>query len=140
MTLNLYEILQKVLNESAGEDDVTNAIINHNYFEINYDDEKYHITGKRLIQPYAYGLTKAGNPCLRAFQIAGDTLRGEPKWKTFLRSTATGLLSGFVSMMSAIKSHHLRFMAVSAPFAQSSSSSISMYPKRVSVSLSRKIV
>jgi len=84
--LNLFEILQKVLNESVGEDKIIDSINNHNYVEINYDDEKYHITGKRLIQPYAYGLTKAGNPCLRAFQIAGDTLRGEPKWKTFLIS------------------------------------------------------
>jgi len=84
--LNLFEILQKVLNESIGENEIIDSINNHNYVEINYDDEKYHITGKRLIQPYAYGLTKAGNPCLRAFQIEGDTLRGEPKWKTFLIS------------------------------------------------------
>ena len=83
MTLNLYEILQKVLNESAGEDDVTNAIINHNYVDIKYSDEKNNAPNKRIIQPYAYGLSMAGNPVLRAFQIAGDTLRGEPKWKTF---------------------------------------------------------
>lgn len=87
--LNLYEILQKVLNESVSEKDVIDSINNHNYVDVTYDDGKYHITGKRLIQPYAYGLSKAGNPCLRAFQIEGDTLRGEPKWKTFLISNFT---------------------------------------------------
>ena len=52
--------------------------------------------------------------------------RPQSRWNTFCRSTLTGLLSGLVSMMSAMKSHHLRLMAVSAPLAQSSSSSISM--------------
>lgn len=84
--LNLYEILQKVINESVNQNEVIDSINNHNFVEINYDDEKYHITGRRVIQPYAYGVTTAGNPCLRAFQISGATLRGEPKWKTFLLS------------------------------------------------------
>lgn len=50
----------------------------------------------------------------------------QSRWNTFCRSMLTGLLSGLVSMMSAMKSHHLRLMAVSAPLAQSASSSISM--------------
>lgn len=84
MSLNLNHILQKILNESIGGDAVTDAINNHNYVEINYVDEESNAPGLRLIQPYAYGLTMAGNPVLRAFQISGDTLRGEPAWKFFL--------------------------------------------------------
>lgn len=50
----------------------------------------------------------------------------QSKWKTGFKSTLTGLLSGLVSMMLAMKSHHFLLMAVSAPFAHFSSSSISM--------------
>ena len=83
MTLNLCEILQKIINESVGSNEVVDAIKNHNYVEITYVDEESNAPGKRLIQPYAYGISKANNDLLRAFQISGDTLRGEPKWKTF---------------------------------------------------------
>ena len=81
--INLYEILQKVLNESVGSNEVSDAITNHNYVEITYVDEDSNAPGRRLIQPYAYGLSMANNPILRAFQMEGDTLRGEPHWKTF---------------------------------------------------------
>lgn len=87
--LNLYEILQKIINESINNNDIINAIKNHNYVDINYNDKKSSATGRRLIQPYAYGITTAGNECLRAFQIGGDTLRGEPKWKLFLLKRIT---------------------------------------------------
>lgn len=83
MSLNLYEILQKVLNESVGSKEVSNAITNHNFVEITYVDEDSNAPGTRLIQPYAYGVSKANNDLLRAFQVQGDTLRGEPHWKTF---------------------------------------------------------
>ena len=89
MALNLCEILQKVLNESVGSNEVTDAIGNHRYVEITYVDEKSNAPGKRLIQPYAYGITSAGNEALRAFQVEGDTLRGEPKWKLFLLDRVT---------------------------------------------------
>jgi len=89
MALNLCEILQKVLNESVGSNEVTDAIGNHRYVEITYVDEKSNAPGKRLIQPYAYGITSAGNEALRAFQVEGDTLRGEPKWKLFLLNRVT---------------------------------------------------
>ncbi|MDE5888647.1 MAG: hypothetical protein K2H20_01360, partial [Bacilli bacterium] len=41
-------------------------------------------TGARLIEVYAYGLTKAGNPCIRCFQPHGDTTTRVPNWK-FMR-------------------------------------------------------
>jgi hypothetical protein len=87
--LNLYEILQKVLSESVDSNDISDAVINHNYVDITYSDEDNNAPGTRLIQPYAYGLTKAGNECIRAFQVSGDSLRGRPKWKLFLTSRIT---------------------------------------------------
>ena len=81
--INLYEILQKVLNESVGSNEVCDAINGHNYVDIMYSDEDNNAPGRRLIQPYAYGITCAGNEGLRAFQVSGDSLRGEPRWKIF---------------------------------------------------------
>lgn len=89
MKLNLYEILQKILNESVGSNEVYDAILNHNYVDITYEDEEVHAPGHRLIQPYAYGITCAGNEAVRAFQVNGDTLRGEPRWKLFLLKRIT---------------------------------------------------
>ena len=89
MALNLFEILQKVLNESVGSNEVKDAILNHRYVDITYEDEDINAPGHRLIQPYAYGITCAGNEAVRAFQVNGDTLRGEPKWKLFLLKRIT---------------------------------------------------
>lgn len=78
-------IVNKILTEEVDVNQVTQALTNHNYVMINYEgdrESKIH-KGKRIIQIYAYGLTKAGNPCIRAYQINGDTFRGEPLWKLF---------------------------------------------------------
>ena len=81
--INLYEILQEILNESVTPQDVNNAIDNKLQVIINYSDEKNRAPKKRLIEPYAYGMSKGGNAVLRAFQYNGDTFRGVPKWKLF---------------------------------------------------------
>ena len=82
--LNLYEILQNVLlKESVSSDSVNDAIDNQYQVIINYSDEENHAPKKRIIEPYAYGLSKAGNEVVRAYQYNGDTYRGIPKWKLF---------------------------------------------------------
>lgn len=81
--LNLFQILKEVLNESVTPNDVNDAINNKLQVIINYSDEKNRAPKKRLIEPYAYGITKAGNEVLRAYQYDGDTYRGKPKWKFF---------------------------------------------------------
>lgn len=83
MTLNLYNILQEVLNEAVDSNSVIDAIASKRQVIIKYSDEKDRAPGKRIIEPYVYGTTKAGNPCFRAFQYEGDTFRGKPKWKLF---------------------------------------------------------
>ncbi len=78
----LYNSL--LLTESVGVDEVNDALDNHKRVIINYrskgEDKN---TGARVIEVYAYGLTKAGNPCIRAFQPYGDTTSRVPSWKFF---------------------------------------------------------
>ena len=83
MSLNLYNILKSVLNESIDQNSVSDAIENRTRVLIDYSDEDNNAPGQRLIEPYALGITKAGNLALRAYQYQGATLRGIPKWKLF---------------------------------------------------------
>lgn len=83
MRINLYDILQSVLNESVSSSEVNDAIDKKYQVIINYRDEKSRAVDKRLIEPYAYGISKGGNEVFRAYQYEGDTFRGKPKWKLF---------------------------------------------------------
>lgn len=83
MTINLYDILQQVLTENVSPNEVIDAIDNKLQVVINYSDEKNRAPEKRLIEPYVYGLSRAGNAVFRAYQYEGDTFRGKPKWKLF---------------------------------------------------------
>lgn len=83
------QIFEKVLNkvlldESVSIADVNDALDNHKRVIINYhtkgEDKN---TGARVVEIYAYGLTKAGNPCVRGFQPYGDTTSRVPSWKFF---------------------------------------------------------
>lgn len=83
------ELLERIYNsllltESVSVDEVNDALDNHKRVIINYrskgEDKN---TGARVIEVYAYGLTKAGNPCIRAFQPYGDTTSRVPSWKFF---------------------------------------------------------
>ena len=83
MNLNLYDILQNILNESISSDKVNDAIDNKYQVIITYDSENGGGLGKRIIEPYVYGLSSSGNEVVRAYQFSGDSLRGTPKWKLF---------------------------------------------------------
>ena len=78
-----------LLTESASEDEVKSAIDKHQRVYIEYespnktDEENATATGKRKIEVYAYGLTKSGNPVIRAFQNYGPTTTVVPEWKFF---------------------------------------------------------
>lgn len=68
----------------ATASDVNNAINNLTQVEIRYlTDGKQIATGRRIIYPVAYGLTKSGNPVVRAFEPYGDTSSKVPAWKFF---------------------------------------------------------
>ena len=82
VTLNLYDIMQNVLSESVDSNLVIDAIDNKYQVWINYSDEENHAPGRRLIEPYVYGISKAGNPIIRAFMWKGDSFRGAPRYET----------------------------------------------------------
>ena len=82
----LAEIYNKlVLNESVNVNSITDSIKNRYQATINYEGDPEHgiAPGIRVIQAYAYGLTKAGNPVIRAYQPYGDTVSTVPAWKFF---------------------------------------------------------
>ena len=81
----LTELLQEILlKESVSVNDIDDAMDNHKRVIINYHSKGEDVaTGARVIEVYAYGLTKAGNPVIRAFQPYGDTTTKVPSWKFF---------------------------------------------------------
>lgn len=82
----LREIYNKlVLLENASITSINDAIDGKYQVVINYEGDPSHgiAPGKRVIEVYAYGLTMAGNPCIRAFQPYGDTASKVPNWKMF---------------------------------------------------------
>jgi hypothetical protein len=84
--MRLFEEIVRslLLTEDVSVNRVNDSINNTYEVEINYHSKGEDIaTGKRIIQPHAYGLTKAGNPVIRAFQPYGDTTTSVPSWKFF---------------------------------------------------------
>lgn len=80
------EILSPMLlTESVDVSMVSDAIKNRYRVVINYVGDPEHgiADGIRTIEVYAYGLTKAGNPVIRAYQPYGDTVTTTPNWKFF---------------------------------------------------------
>ena len=84
------DYIRQLINEAllmegvASAADVNNAIDNLTQVEIRYlTDGKPIATGRRIIYPVAYGLTKSGNPVIRAFEPYGDTSSKVPAWKFF---------------------------------------------------------
>ena len=81
MILNLSTVLNSVLNESVSQNEVSDAISNQQYVQLNYVDDDGAAVGNRLVQPYVLGRSMAGNPVVRVFQVSGDSLR-KRSWKT----------------------------------------------------------
>lgn len=80
---NFKKLIDNILNENVDDNLIKQAISGHNEIMINYSGDDNTHTGKRLIQVYAYGLTKAGFPCIRAYEPYGDTKSRIPHWKLF---------------------------------------------------------
>lgn len=73
------------INEEATPQQVVDSIKKRYRVEINYLDSTSlkKGEGKRIIEPVTYGLSKSGNPVIRAFQPFGDTKTKVPHWKMF---------------------------------------------------------
>lgn len=77
-------ILESLLREDVMQPNVIDSIKKRYEVEVNYKaDEDPKGSGYRVIQPVAYGKSKAGNLVLRAFQPFGDTKTKVPHWKLF---------------------------------------------------------
>ena len=77
------EIVREVLKEGVDVKSINDSIDNTYSVVINYKGEEGTHTGKRVIQPVAYGTTQKGFPAIRAFQPNGDTSSRVPSWKLF---------------------------------------------------------
>ena len=89
--MNLYSILENIILETVNTSSVENAIEKKQRVRRYYDpkinrtpnEEDKYLPGFRNIETYVYGVSKAGNPIIRAYQINGVTETDSPGWKTF---------------------------------------------------------
>ena len=81
----LREILAEsfLLREDASVDAINNAVNNMHPVRIVYNGPSGTGNGERIIYPVAYGISTAGNPVVRAFQLQGSTSTEVPAWKFF---------------------------------------------------------
>jgi hypothetical protein len=79
----LYSLLNNLILEVASRSEIESAIDKHQTVRIYYEGDDTEVRGWRWIEPYVYGVSKAGNPIVRAFQIEGVTDTEQPAWKTF---------------------------------------------------------
>jgi predicted DNA-binding transcriptional regulator YafY len=70
---------------------ISEAIRNRRIIRFLYADEAGNIH-KRVVEPYAYGVTKQGNEAIRCYQIGGSSETEIPGWKLFLVDRMTGLI------------------------------------------------
>ena len=87
------DIVRELLMEEVAQDKVSYAIKKRHEVSFRYDSNDGDPRGKReriTVQPVAFGTTKAGNPCFRAYQINGSSESAEknegqvPGWRLFL--------------------------------------------------------
>lgn len=81
--LSLYNIYENIILEGVSTSDINDAIDNKYRVNINYAGDDNTASGKRQIEVYAFGISKAGNDVIRAFQLFGDTKTVKPQWKLF---------------------------------------------------------
>lgn len=85
--MNLFEqIVAGILTEDVEVGKINDAIDKTYEVLVNYQSDDDNASGERIIYPVAYGMTKAGNPAIRAYQPEGDTQSKVPAWKLFLVS------------------------------------------------------
>lgn len=77
------DIILYCINEDASPSQVKDAIRKRYAAEIEYYEPGTKGSKRRVIRPVAYGLSKGGNPVVRAFQPMGDTRTIAPEWKMF---------------------------------------------------------
>lgn len=86
--MKLYNIIKELIVE-ASVDQITTAIKNKNLVTIYYDGEDNGGKGLRVIEPFCFGTSKAGNKVIRAWETEGASYTGSkgeqplPGWRLF---------------------------------------------------------
>lgn len=84
--MNLLDLFNQalLLTEGVSQNDINYAIDNRVWVNFTYDDNTESAEkGKRYVAIYVYGLSKAGNPIFRGYQLYGKSKTLVPTWKTF---------------------------------------------------------
>ena len=86
--MKLYNIVKGLILEKSAEE-ISNSIKNKNIVTIYYDGDDNGGKGLRVIEPFCYGVSKAGNAVIRAWEREGASYtaqKGEqplPGWRLF---------------------------------------------------------
>lgn len=90
--MTLYNLAESLILEVAGRDTIMGCMSDKRIAEVYYDDnEDPGGKGKRWVQIYCYGKSKAGNDVVRVYQVGGDTKTIQPGWKLFRVDRMNGL-------------------------------------------------
>ena len=81
--MNLYSIFSELILEAVGKPRIAKAIDSHQVITIYYKGDDTINPGFRDIEVYTLGMSKAGNPVIRAWQRRGVTDTEVPGWKIF---------------------------------------------------------
>lgn len=86
--MKLYNIVKRLILEKSAEE-ISNSIKNKNIVTLYYDGDDNGGKGLRVIEPFCYGVSKAGNAVIRAWEREGASYtaqKGEqplPGWRLF---------------------------------------------------------
>ena len=86
--MKLYNVIKQIILEKS-VDQITNSVKNRNLVTIYYDGEDNGGKGLRVVEPFCFGVSKAGNLVLRAWEREGASYtaqKGEqplPGWRLF---------------------------------------------------------
>ena len=90
--MTLYNLAQSLILEVASRDTIMGCMTGRRIAEVYYDDgEDPGGKGRRWVEIYCYGKSKAGNDVVRVYQIGGDTKTIQPGWKLFRVDRMNGL-------------------------------------------------
>ncbi len=100
--MKLYNAVKQLILEKSLEQ-IINSVRNKNIVTIYYDGEDNGGKGLRVIEPFCFGVSKAGNSVIRAWEREGASFtaqKGEqplPGWRLFRvdRMTCQNYLIGF---------------------------------------------
>jgi len=82
--MKLYNLVEGIILEVASKNSIMKIMDGKRLASIYYDDgEDPGGKNMRWVEVYCYGVSKAGNDMIRAYQIGGDTKTIQPGWKTF---------------------------------------------------------